>query len=116
MFNKTYDIRKVKQTMEPDLYNKLLKKYVKGVIFIRSDSLEKIIPGFTEKMREWQFLNAAVDLIRKEVRGNKKELYIKEVKEFFSKNSLKLLQNTVNNFGELAKAQFLNVYLSNAST
>ena len=116
MFNETYDIRKVKQTMEPDLYNKLLKKYVKGVIFIRSDSLEKIIPGFTEKMREWQFLNAAVDLIRKEVRGNKKELYIKEVKEFFSKNSLKLLQNTVNNFGELAKAQFLNVYLSNAST
>ena len=95
MFNETYDIRKVKQTMEPDLYNKLLKKYVKGVIFIRSDSLEKIISGFTEKMREWQFLNAAVDLIRKEVRGNKKELYIKEVKEFFSKNSCECIWKRV---------------------
>jgi len=116
MFNETYDIKKVQQTMQPELYNKLLHKYIKGVIFIRSDSLEKIIPWFTEKMWEWQFLNASVDLIRKEVRGNKKEMYIKEVKDFFAKNSVKLLQNTVNDFGTLSKDQFFNVYLSNAST
>jgi len=67
-------------------------------------------------MWEWQFLNASVDLIRKEVRGNKKEMYIKEVKDFFAKNSVKLLQNTVNDFGTLSKDQFFNVYLSNAST
>lgn len=116
MFNETYDMKKVKQTMQPELYNKLLNKYVKGVIFIRSDGLEKILPWFSEKIRERQFFNASVDLIRKEVRGNKKEMYIKEVKEFFAQNSLKLMQNTVNNFGDLTKAQFLNIYLSNPST
>ena len=86
------------------------------MIFIRSDALEKIIPGFTDKIWEWQFFNASVDLIRGEVRGNKKELYIKEVKDFFAKNKIKILQNVVNNFGSLAQEQFLNVYLSNATT
>jgi len=29
MFNETYDMSKVKQTMHPDLYDKLLHKYIK---------------------------------------------------------------------------------------
>lgn len=44
MFNETYDIKKVEQTMQPDLYKKVLHQNIKGVFFIRSDSLEKIIP------------------------------------------------------------------------
>ncbi|MEI8252176.1 MAG: hypothetical protein WCG25_00105 [bacterium] len=56
------------------------------MIFVRSDLIEKLIPGIKQKIRERQFLNASVDLIRKEVRGNKKEVYIKEVKDFFDKN------------------------------
>jgi hypothetical protein len=116
MFNETYDMKKVQQTMQPELYDKLLNKYIKGVIFIRSDALEKIIPGFSDKIWERQFFNASVDLIRGEVRGNKKEMYIKEVKDFFAKNKVKILQNVVNNFGVLAQNQFLNVYLSNSTT
>jgi hypothetical protein len=83
MFNKTYDMAKVKQTMQPDLYNKLLKQDIKGVIFIRSDLLESFFTTFKQKVQERQFLNASVDLIRKQVRGNKKELYIKEIKQYF---------------------------------
>lgn len=74
---------KVQQTMQPDLYNKLLHQDIKGVIFIRSDLLENFFSSFREKAQERQFLNASVDLIRKEVRGNKKELYIKEIKQYF---------------------------------
>lgn len=116
MFNETYDIKKVEQTMQPDLYEKVLHQYIKWVIFIKSDSLEKIIPWLTEKLWEWQFVNANIDLIRWEVRGNKKELYIDEVKDFFAKNKIKIVKNVVNNFDTMLDDQFLNIYLSNAST
>ena len=116
MFNKTYDMQKVKQTMQPDLYNKLLKQDIKGVIFIRSDVIESFFPTFKSKIRERQFLNASVDLIRKTVRGNKKELYIKEIKQYFDQQKLNIIKNTINRFDEMANKQFLTIYLSNVST
>ncbi|MCX6822681.1 MAG: DUF4012 domain-containing protein [candidate division SR1 bacterium] len=116
MFSKTYDINKVKQTMQPDLYDKLLNQNIRGVIFVRSDMLEKLLPGFRNKIRERQFLNASIDLIRKEYRGNKKELYIKEVKQYVNQNKLTLARNVVNKFGEIANNQYLTMYLSNISS
>jgi len=53
------------------------------VIFIRADLLENFFTTFKYKEQEWQFLNASIDLIRKEIRGNKKEMYIKEIKQYF---------------------------------
>jgi len=116
MFNKTYDIKKVQQTMQPDLYNKLLNKNIKGVIFIRSDLLESFFTTFKEKVQERQFLNASVDLIRKDVRGNKKELYIKEIKQYFDNQKWNIIKNVINRFDEIANRQFITVYLSNVST
>ncbi len=116
MFNETYEMRKVQQTMAPDLYEKLLHQYIKGVIFIRSDTIEEIFPGFREIIWERQFLNASVDLLRGEVRGNKKEIYTKEVKEFFAKNRTNIIKSVVNNFDEFTKKQAINVWLSNVST
>jgi hypothetical protein len=106
---------KVQQTMQPELYEKLLGQDIRGVIFVRSDMLEKLLPGFRNKIRERQFLNAAIDLIRKEYRGNKKELYIKEVKQYFNDNKLSIAQNVINKFGEIANNQYLTMYLSNVS-
>lgn len=115
MFGKTYVMRKVQQTMQPDLYNKLLNQNIRGVIFVRSDMLEKLLPGFRNKIWERQFLNAAVDLIRKEYRGNKKELYIKEVKQYFDDNKMTIARNIVNKFDEIANNQYLTMYLSNVT-
>lgn len=102
--------------MQPDLYDKLLNQNIRGVIFVRSDMLEKLLPGFRNKIRERQFLNASIDLIRKEYRGNKKELYIKEVKQYVNQNKLTLARNVVNKFGEIANNQYLTMYLSNISS
>jgi len=116
MFNKTYEMRKVQQTMQPDLYNKLLNKDIKGVIFIRSDLFENLFTNFKNKVQERQFLNASIDLIRKEVRGNKKELYIKEIKQYFDNQKSNIIKNIINRFDEIANKQYITMYLSNVST
>lgn len=116
MFNKTYEMSKVEQTMQPDLYNKLLHQNIKGVIFIRSDLMENFFTTFKSKAQERQFLNASVDLIRKEVRGNKKELYIKEIKQYFDNQKWNIIKNVINRFDEIANKQFITIYLSNVST
>lgn len=115
MFGKTYVMWKVQQTMQPDLYEKLLNQNIRWVIFVRSDMFEKLLPGFRNKIREWQFLNASIDLIRKEYRGNKKELYIKEVKKYFDANKVTIARNVVNKFNEIANNQYLTMYLSNVT-
>lgn len=116
MFNKTFEMRKVQQTMQPDLYNKLLHQDIKGVIFIRSDLLENFFTTFKSKAQERQFLNASIDLIRKEIRGNKKELYIKEIKAYFDSQKSNIIKNVINRFDEIANKQYITMYLSNVST
>lgn len=116
MFNKTYEMRKVEQTMQPDLYNKVLHQDIKWVIFIRSDLLENFFPSFKQKARERQFLNASVDLIRKEIRGNKKELYIKEIKQYFDNQKGNIIKSVINRFDEIANRQYVTMYFSNIST
>lgn len=86
------------------------------MIFVRSDAFEYLLPGFTEKVWEWQFLNASVDLIRGELRGNKKELYIKEVTDYFNKHKFDIARNLVNNFETVLEKNYVQVYLSNVST
>ena len=116
MFNESYDMDKVKQTMDPALYEKVLHQNIKWVIFVRSDMMEKLLPGLQAKIQEWQFLNASVDIIRGEVRGNKKEAYIKEVKSYFEQQRFTLFKNLVNNFAQVTKDQWINIWLSNSQT
>jgi hypothetical protein len=78
--------------------------------------MEKLLPGLQAKIQEWQFLNASVDIIRGEVRGNKKESYIKEVKSYFDEQKFTLFKNLVNNFAQITKDQGINIWLSNAQT
>lgn len=115
MFNKTFDMKKVKETMSPDMYNTLLHKNIKGVIFIQTDLLEFLIPGFKKEIRERQFVNASVDLIRGEIRGNKKEKYIDEVNNYFRQNQQTIIKNLINKFPQVLANNLIHIYLSNAS-
>lgn len=114
-FNETYDMEKVQKTIRPDLRPKLLNKNIKGVIFVRSDFFELVVPNLKETLRERQFTNACVDLIRWETRWNKKELYIKKVTDYFNNNKGKIAKNIINNFQELLDKKMINIYLSNVS-
>jgi hypothetical protein len=85
------------------------------VLFIETDLLERIVPSITYKIRERQFVNAAIDIIRGESRSNKKELYIDEVNKFFKDNTIGIAKHIVNNFAEILNSQMMAVYLSNVS-
>ena len=115
MFNEEYDQKKLETIINPLLADKLLHKYIKWVIFIRSDLIEYLIPSFTQNAREWQFQNANVDLIRWENRWNKKETYIQEVTKYFKDHSVELFQKIINNYNEIIERNFINIYLSNVS-
>ena len=111
-FNKDYELDKVREMYSGKQRKLLHDKYIKWVIFLDSNLLEELLPWFSDKMREWQFINASIDIIRGEERGNKKELYIAEVLDYFFKNSTILAKNLINNRDEVLNKRYIQIYLS----
>ena len=115
IFNESYDPQKVSEVMEPETFAMLHNKNIKWVLFIETDLLERIVPSISYKIWEWQFVNAAVDIIRGESRSNKKELYIDEVNNFFKDNTITIAKHIINNFATILDNQMMSIYLSNVS-
>ena len=103
---------KVREMYSEQQRNLLYNKYIKWVIFLDSNLLEELLPWFSDKMREWQFINASIDIIRGEVRWNKKEIYIAEVLDYFYKNSTTIARNLINNRDEVLNKRYIQIYLS----
>lgn len=107
---------RVQQMFTPQEREMIKGKYVKGVFFLNSQLIPQLLPGFEKKMREWQFINATIDLIRGEERSNKKERYIQEVNEYFQTQKFAILQQLINQRAEIPSKNYLQLYLSNVST
>ena len=114
-FNEDYDMAKVREMYSWQQWKLLHNKYIKWIIFLDSNLLVELLPWFHEKMWEWQFVNASIDIIRWEVRSNKKELYIAEVLDYFFKNATTIAKNLVNNRDDVLNKRYIQVYLSNVS-
>ena len=111
-FNQDYEMDRVREMYSGDQWRLLHDKYIKWVVFLDSNLLEELLPWFSDKMREWQFINASIDIIRGEDRGNKKELYIAEVLDYFFKNSTTIAKNLINNRDEVLNKRYIQIYLS----
>jgi len=62
------------------LYEKLFPgQYLDGVIMVKSDLFEQLVPELRSKLIEWQFTNATVDLIRGANLPNKKQQYLTDI-------------------------------------
>jgi hypothetical protein len=116
MFISGYHQEKVNQMFNPEIWEVLHNKYIKGVVFLNSNLLAELLPEFTQKAREWQFLNASIDLIRGESRSNKKELYIQKVTQYFNEHKLDIVKKVINSWSSLLDKRYLNIYLSNITT
>lgn len=115
IFNEDYDIKIRNKTAYTELQKTLINKYIKGVVFLRTDMFEEIMPNLQKKIRERQFVNASIDLIRWEVRDHKKELYLNEVNTYFKENQEELIKAIINNFDKIISGKKINIYLSNTS-
>ncbi len=111
-FNEDYEMDKVREMYSWDQRKLLHNKNIKWVIFLDSNLLTELLPWFQDKMREWQFINASIDIIRGEVRWNKKELYINEVLDYFSHNTTTIAKNLVNNRDDVLNKRYIQIYLS----
>ena len=111
-FNEDFEMDKVREMYSEQQWNLLHNKYIKWVIFLDSNLLEELLPWFSDKMREWQFINASIDIIRGEVRWNKKEIYIAEVLDYFYKNATTIAKNLINNRDEVLNKRYIQIYLS----
>lgn len=88
---------------------------IRGVIFLRTDMFEEILPWFSEQLREWQFVNASIDLIRGEERRWKKELYLTSSQQYFQDNAWSLLQWMVSHLPALLNKRYINMYFEDVS-
>ena len=111
-FNEDYEMPKVREIYSGDQRKLLHNKNIKWVIFLDSNLLTELLPGFQDKMREWQFVNASIDIIRGEDRWNKKEIYISEVLDYFFKNSTTIAKNLINNRDEVLDKRYIQIYFS----
>ncbi len=114
-FNSEYEMSKVKEMYNWKQWRLLHNKFIKWVIFIDSNLLVELLPGFQDKMREWQFINASVDIIRGEIRSNKKELYISQVLDYFFENAATIAKNLINNRDDVLDKRYIQIYLSDVS-
>jgi hypothetical protein len=99
--------------LQPEQRDLLHNQYIKGVVFLDSNLLSELLPDFTEKARERQFLNASIDLIRGEITNNKKELYIQQVLAYFDTNKFTLIKNLINRREEMLAQRYVHMYFSN---
>lgn len=110
-----YDPNKKSELFHPEKWNQLFEKYIKWVIFIDSELITYLMPSFREKSREWQFVNANIDIIRWEDASNKKEYYINDLEKYLKDNALTLAQAGIDSIQDFLQKWFVNIYLSNVS-
>lgn len=115
IFHHDFEPQKKAQMFNPEKWNQLFQKNIKGVIFLDSELISYLLPSFREKSREWQFVNANIDLIRGEDKSNKKELYIKDLEAYLKANALSLAKAGINSVQDMLHKGFINIYLSNVS-
>lgn len=88
---------------------------IRGVLFLRTDMLEQLMPKIREQLRIRQYLNATVNLREWAERRWKKEAYESGVKAFVNTHKIDLLQSFIQQLPQLIKQRYINVYLEHIS-
>lgn len=114
-FHNDYSEERKQQMFEPEKWDRLFQKNIKGVIFLDSEMIAELLPSFRNIAWKWQFINANIDIIRGEERSNKKEIYIQDLEGYLANNAITLAKRTINSFSQVLEKGFVNIYLSNVS-
>lgn len=115
LYNKTFNHEQSELYIPEELCKDICHRPIEWVIFVKTDTLKKLIPWLEQKTRERQFMNAAIDLMRWENLPNKKEYYLKDSKDFFAKNQTTLLKNIITQFWNLTDQYSFGIHIPTLS-
>lgn len=115
-FNDPNAYIKKQDSIDKELFEKTFNKKIRWVIFLRSDFLISLTPDIKELLYERQYANAAIDIIRWENLPDKKEIYKKEIENFFNENKPRIAKNIINNFNNILSDHYINIYIENISS
>lgn len=100
-----------------DIYESAFpEKSINWVIFLQSQLLEKMLPWFREKMRQWQFVNAAWRIMNKDNDDfQEKQVYMEQLNNYIQSNKYLLFQNFAKNFELVQDEWYVQAYFPDAS-
>lgn len=96
------------------LYQDTFWERIRGVIFIKSNFIETLIPWIDKRFEERQFINASIDIIRWKNTINKKQIYLEEINTYIQNNLFDIIKSFVKNFSKWNDNN-VNIYLDNVS-
>ena len=97
------------------LYDLTYGTDIRGVFFVNSNLFADLVPWFQEKLWEWQFKNASIDLIRWQALPNKKELYFDGVKDLLETRKMDLIKAFAKHFDLIQDNRYIQSYLVRTS-
>lgn len=116
LYNKTFNDKESETYIPAEICNDMCHRPIDGVIFVKTDILKKLIPWLDKKTREWQFMNASIDIIRGKNLPNKKEYYLNSSKDFFATQQNTLFKNFISMFTQLTDEYSFWIYIPTIST
>ncbi len=115
LYNKTFNDPQSEQFIPQELCKDICQKSIDGVVFINTASLEKLMPWLQKKLREWQFTNASVDILRGVNLPNKKEFYLSDSQKLFVDSMGDLVKNFFTKFDTITRQYNFWLYIPTIS-
>jgi hypothetical protein len=116
LYNKTFNNPQSHKYIPPEICSDMCNRPIDGIVFVKTEVLKTLMPWLDKKTREWQFMNAAIDLIRGDNLPNKKEYYLSDSKKFFATQQNNLFKSLISWFENLTQKYSFGIYMPSIST
>ena len=115
LYDKTFNAPQSRKRIPTEMCQDMCDKQIQGVVWVNTDVMSDLMPWLQQKIRERQFVNASIDIIRWSNKPNKKEQYLREVNTFFHDNQGTLAKRLISEFGRLTDTPSFGVYIPTIS-
>jgi len=98
-------------------YQHCLKQKIDWIFFVKSSILDYILPWMNKQLQEWQFVNAATDIIKewdvnkKYNIDQKKWIYLKEAWKLLESQMSSIIKRVLKDFTNITQKWYVKVYL-----
>ncbi len=115
LYDRTFNHPTSRKRIDTALCDEVCDKQIEWVIWVKTDTMTELMPWLQEKLRERQFVNACIDIIRWSKKPNKKEQYLREVADFFAANQWTLVKRLISYFERFTDSPSFGIYVPTIS-